>query len=433
MVAVYRELHLTSNDAYAMHPIQFSPEEISILRVHGVVLFADRVIFDAQPPMSAQQLAAVQALCMGPLPEGLVALWMQTAGGRLDYDLEVPMSGNHENVSWTELFWNGSNGYRDLQGWIAHEQELAEESAIAAGASWNGKLAYLPFGGFQYLDRVYTVVEPGPAHGQITAWKQGLPSAWRHRLHEDGLAAVAADLNGAFAALRLDEDPLAPASEFFSGQTLLQYLNNRHRKHGLRSDLMDKVVAFYRRAIVDWRMPLADGSLCLHPVLARAAVQHAIASDDAMLVVELSASGLNFEEPQSGSALATDVAIGQGAFAAAAALVRAGAPVASDALLNINRKIPPELTRALLANGAAPSVAAIVKCAACGAHASAHLIAAACDSAGVEVLPIFATERDDMLAELESKLMKVRNGLLWHYLGPEGIAERIDQLQTFRL
>ena len=42
-----------------MNSIQFSPDEIATLRTHGVVLFADRVIFDAQPPMPAQQIAAV--------------------------------------------------------------------------------------------------------------------------------------------------------------------------------------------------------------------------------------------------------------------------------------------------------------------------------------------------------------------------------------
>jgi len=91
-----------------MHNIRFSPEEISTLRAHGVVLFADRVIFDAQPPMQAQQLAAVQALCAGPIPEALVALWQETAGGRLDYDLALPMNGNIESVSWSEIFWDGS-------------------------------------------------------------------------------------------------------------------------------------------------------------------------------------------------------------------------------------------------------------------------------------------------------------------------------------
>lgn len=35
----------------------FSPEEITTLRQHGVVLFAGRVIFEAQPSMSARRLS----------------------------------------------------------------------------------------------------------------------------------------------------------------------------------------------------------------------------------------------------------------------------------------------------------------------------------------------------------------------------------------
>jgi hypothetical protein len=416
-----------------MNSIQFSPDEISTLRTHGVVLFADRVIFDAQPPMPAQQIAAVQALCAGPIPETLVALWRQTAGGRLDYDLTLPMNGNVEGISWSELFWDGSDGYRDLQGWIEHEQEQAREAAADGGAPWSGKITHLPFGGFEYRDRVYAVVDPGAAHGQIVAWKQGLPPAWTHALHEDGLSTIAPDLHGAFAALHLDEDPLAPTSDYFSGQTLLEYLDDRHQEHGLDLDLMDKLVTFYCRAVVDWRTPLADGRLRHHPALARVALRHAIATDDAALVAELAASGVSFEGPQQGSALATDVAVEHGAFAAAAALVRAGAPVAFDALRNIDGQISPELTSALLANGAEPSVTAIVKCAACGAPASAHLIADACAQAGIDVPPAFVADRDAMLLELETTLAKARDGSLGHYLGPEGLAERIGHLQTFRL
>ncbi len=52
-----------------MHDIRFTPDELSTLREHGVVLFADRVIFDAQPPMPPQQIDAVQALCAGPFPK----------------------------------------------------------------------------------------------------------------------------------------------------------------------------------------------------------------------------------------------------------------------------------------------------------------------------------------------------------------------------
>ena len=418
-----------------MHPddIRFSPDELATLRTHGVVLFADRVIFDAQPPMADPRIAEIEALCAGPLPEALTALWRQTAGGRLDYDLSLPMNGNIEAVGWSELFWDGSDGYHDLQGWIAHEQEIAEEAAGDEGRSWSGKLTHLPFGGFEYLDRVYVVVEPGEAHGNVVAWKHGLPPAWTHALHEDGVSTIAPDLRGAFAALHLDEDPLAPAGDYFSGQELLEYLDHRHEEHGLDIDLMDKLVAFYRRAMLDWRTPLADGTLRHQPATARAALRHAIATDDAGLVAELAAAGVSFQGPQQGSALATDVAIGQGAYAAAMALVRAGAPVAREALANIDGQISPELTGALLANGAEPGVAAIVQCAACGAPASAHLIADACASAGIDVPAAFALEREATLRELKATLLEVRGGSHSHYLGLEGLAERIEHLQAFRL
>ncbi len=416
-----------------MNDIRFTPDELATLREHGIVLFADRVIFEAQPPMPQEEIDAVQALCSGPLPEALVALWRETAGGRLDYDLSLEMNGNLEGISWSELFWNGSDGYDDLQGWIGHEQELAREAAEEGGTPWGGKLTHLPFGGFEYTDRIYAVVEPGAAHGQIVAWKKGLPPAWTHALHEDSVNTIAPDLRGAFAALRLDEDPLAPTSDYFSGQTLLAYLDDRHEEHGLDFDLMDKLVTFYCRAVVDWRTPLAEGTLRHKPQLARVALRHAIGTDDARLVAELAAAGVAFDGPQQGSALATDVAVGQGAFAAASALVRAGAPVAADALRNIDGQISPELTSALLDNGAEPNVAAIVKCAACGAPASAHLIADACAKAGIDVPPAFVAERDAMLLELETALTKMQGGKYGHYLGQEGLAERIEHLQTFRL
>ncbi|MEZ2292431.1 SMI1/KNR4 family protein [Variovorax sp. RCC_210] len=420
-----------------MNDIRFTPDELSTLREHGIVLFADRVIFDAQPPMPQQQIDAVQAQCAGALPEALRTLWQTTAGGRLDYDLSLDMNGNLEAISWSELFWNGSDGYHDLQGWIAHELELAQEAAQEAakesGTPWSGKLTHLPIGGFEYTDRIYAVVEPGAEQGQVVAWKKGLPPAWTHALHEDSVNTVATDLHGAFAALHLDEDPLAPTSDYFSGQTLIEYLDDRHEDHGLDLDLMDKLVAFYSRAVVDWRTPLAEGTLRHHPSLARAALLHATGADDAELVASLAAAGVGFDGPMQGSALATDVAVSHGAYAAAAALVRAGAPVAADALRNIDGQISPELTQALLDNGAEPNVSAIVKCAACGAPASAHLIAEACAKAGIDVPPAFIDERDAMLLDLEDTLARMQGGAYGHYLGQEGIAERIEHLQAFRL
>lgn len=89
---------------------QFSSDEMTQLRDHGIALFADRVIFDAQPPMSADQIDAVQALAGGSMPEAVIELWQTTAGGRLDYDLDVPMHGRPEAVSCVSRSTSGAMG-----------------------------------------------------------------------------------------------------------------------------------------------------------------------------------------------------------------------------------------------------------------------------------------------------------------------------------
>ncbi|POM14311.1 hypothetical protein CSX04_07122 [Burkholderia cepacia] len=242
-----------------MQATDFSDTELADLHAHGIVLFADRVIFDAQPPMPADQIAAVQARCHGDLPPALLELWRTTAGGSLDYDLTLEMNGHIEAISWGELFYNGSNGYRDLEGWIDHELELAEEAADEHSRPWSGRLDVLPFGGFEYCDRIYVVTDPDAKdRGHVLAWKQGLPPAWRGAMHEDGLATVAPDLYAAFGALQLDADPLEPGGEHGTGATLLDYIDDRQAEHGLSASLGDKVIAFYRRAVIDWRTPLAD-------------------------------------------------------------------------------------------------------------------------------------------------------------------------------
>jgi hypothetical protein len=276
-------------------------------------------------------------------------------------------------------------------------------------------------------------VEPGDAHGQIIAWKQGLPPAWTHALHEDGLSPIATDLYGAFAALHLDEDPLEPADEYFTGQTLLEYLDQRHEEHGLPLELLDKLVAFYRRAVVDWRTPLAEGTLARDATLSHIALRHAVATDDAGLVADLAAAGVQFDAPLQGSANATDLAVSHGAYHAAAALVEAGAPVSADVLDHIEGAPSPELTTQLLARGAQPDAAAMAQCVACGAPASARVIGDALALRSEDVAAGFEAARAALLEELEGALAKVRSGELTHYLGPEGLVRRAEHLREFEL
>ncbi len=417
------------------HPHEpFGEAELEILRRHGIVLFARRVIFDARAPMPPARIAAVEAACAGPLPQELLVLWRTTAGGRMDYDLHLPMNGNQESLDWTELFHDGSDGEQDLQAWIAHEVEGARAAAAEPGAEpWDGRLTLLPIGGAESHDRVYVVVEPGADEGHVLAWKQGLPPAFPHEMHEDGMSTLAPDLLAAFEALQLDEDPLAPAGDYFTGQSLLAWLDDRHQAHGLAIELVDRVVDFYRQAMVDWRTPLAEGTLAQDAALARVALRHAIAADDAELVGRLAAAGVPLDGPLHGSAIGTDLAMSQGAHAAAAALVRAGAAVEPDALEVIDTEISPELVGLLLARGAEPSPLAIAECVACGAPDAARLIAAAYARNHEDLPAAFEAARRTMLAELEASLEAVQSGERSHYLGLAGLTRRIDHLLGFRL
>lgn len=405
----------------------FTAGETQALREHGIVMFLDRVLIDAQPPMSDARIAEVEAVCEGPLPPALLDLWRLTAGGELAYDLRAQMDGNEEALSWSELFYDGSDQYRDLQGWIEHEQECAQEAAAEDGATWNGKLRYLPIGGFEYCDRIYVAVEPGPRAGAVVAWKQGLPG-WTHTLQQDGIATIAPDLHTAFAALCLETDP--EEDQDSTGLRVLEYLDERVSDHGMPDGLAERVAAFYRRALVDWRGPLEAGTLAGSPNLASLALQHAVAKDDAVLVRRLAALGLRFDAPLRGSAQPVDVALMQHAYAAAEALLEAGAPVSPTAIHRFDREPPSALVARLLAQGAVADALGVARCVACGSPEAARLVAQAC---GEGIAAAYAEVRDSMATRYQEDLQRVRSGKLGHYLGADGLAARVANLRGFSL
>lgn len=228
-------------------PDGFTVDEIAQLRSHGVVLFADRVIYEAQPPMPPEQVAEVAERCNGGLPDSLLALWQVTAGGRLDYDLSLTSDGNRVEASWAELFYNDSDGYHDLTGWIDAELDLQREVDSARDEPPTGKLDAVPIGGFEYTDRIYVITEPG-ARGRVVAWMMALPPAWNGPLKEDTVLDVAADLPAAFRRLRLDADPLKSDDGAATGVEFLEYVDERRSK-GLSGPLADKLIDYYRRAI----------------------------------------------------------------------------------------------------------------------------------------------------------------------------------------
>ncbi len=266
--------------------------------------------------------------------------------------------------------------------------------------------------------------------GRVLAWKQGLPPAWRGNLHQDAVATVAGDLVSAFRELHLETDPLASPGGYSISDEFLEYLSERQEEHGMQKALADKLTAFYRRAMLDWRTPLADGTLSAHPALVRLSIRDAVGSDDAELVGRLAAAGVVFDGVVSGSHGPTSFALARGAYAAAMALIQAGAPVEEDALDEVHGNLPPELAHTLLGAGAKPTANAMANCVAYGAIESARIIGAAMSSQGVPTAE-YDQAAAVMLEGLERDATKVRAGKLHHYLGLEGLELHVQRLRDF--
>lgn len=272
-----------------------SADERQRLRAHGLVEFAGRLILQAQPAISDEQLAEVERRLGRPLPPTLVDLWRHAYGGRLDYDLRVDYQGHLHCYSLRELFYPGSDGYYDLWGWLEQEQEGAREFAEERGEAWNGLLDYLPIGGFEYLERLYICVAPGANFGAVHAWSRGLPPAWTMQLHQDSFCRVADDLQALFAQLNFEQDPLADDAED-SGLELLEALLPLEEGDEVDQALAAKLKASMATQVLDWQAALADGSLISRRDLQCLALEHAVASGDLDLLARLEAAGIELAQ-----------------------------------------------------------------------------------------------------------------------------------------
>ncbi|WP_323740382.1 SMI1/KNR4 family protein, partial [Pseudomonas aeruginosa] len=239
--------------------MELSPAERQLLLAHRLAVFDGCVVYDAQPPVSAEHVQRLAEGLAGPIPEDLLRLWRTCFGGRLGYDLEVDYDGHRHPFSFSELFYPDSDGYHDLWGWIEHERELAAEAATEEGRDWNGKLAYLPFGGFEYLERLYVCVEPGPEHGAVIAWSHGLPPAWAGRLHQDSVTRLADDVGGLFRLLSFEQDPFDAENACGVADELLEALDALEAAGEPGKALKGRLEVLLRQRILDWRPALADG------------------------------------------------------------------------------------------------------------------------------------------------------------------------------
>lgn len=354
----------------------------------GFALFEDRLIYEAQPPVDAATLAKIEAKCAGPLPEGLKALWRTAFGGSVDYALEIELGDQIVEFSFAELFYPESGGYRDLWGWIEHEEELAEEAAEEEGKSFDGKLRYLPLGGFEYTDRLYVYVESGPLHGTVHAWMHGLPPAWVLRLNEDRAGRIADDVPSLFRKLDLEEDPFAEGGDDIrTGTQVAGVIADLAKDDSALADQLRRIV---RDGVVDWRKAAAGGSIARAPRLLRIAMLDACKQGDRAALASLAKSGCDLKTRLRSGGNALDFALVHGRLDLVDWLLTQGLDPA-NAIRNGASKATPDLVRRLLKAGAKPDPIAARSAALAGLHDSAVLIAEA----------LSAAERRELIADLD--------------------------------
>jgi hypothetical protein len=386
----------------------FTDDERAILRAHELAVYRDKLILEAQPPISDDALTKVGRFVAGSVPDDLTALWRTAFGGALDYDLQVAFGEHEYSTSFSELFYPESSQYRDLFGWIEHELELASEAAEndavehdaddeEEGASDDRadddrddsadgeparveRLTHLPFGGFEYLERMYCVTS-GPELGSVYLWARALPPAWRE-LTEDSVVQVSASVAELFDQLSLDDDPWSELADGSArGLEMKSAIEQLRPEHAALAGKLQQLV---QRSIFDVEATLDAAALQSNafgaphaPAVKRAlilSVCRACAKDEPQPVQRLLANGCPLSLRVRAKTTILPYAIARGAYAVAAAALASRLPLAEDPIVSAEG-IPPELLDALIGRGVPFDAEAPLSIASAGDVASALRVA----------------------------------------------------------
>jgi hypothetical protein len=227
--------------------VEFTDEERQVLRCLQIAVFRNKIILDAQLPITDAQLAEIETRVDGKVSPELLALWTTSFGGALDYDYEIAFGDHLYSASLRELFYPGSDHYHDLYGWIERELEIGQEIAEERGLPLPERTPFIPFGGFEYLERFYVSLRP-EEYGSVVVYAQGIP--WKGRLNKDSVPSVASSVTELFDQLSLDEDPLDEKSdEYANGKDMVERIHDVEVDH---PDLARKLKDVVRSSIFDW-------------------------------------------------------------------------------------------------------------------------------------------------------------------------------------
>lgn len=273
-----------------------------------IAVFEDRIIYEAMPPVTEGEIARIETMLSGPIPPELRELWSLCYGGWLDYDLDVSFGSHVHSFCFSMIFAPGGRKYHDLDGWIAHERERAQEEDDDSGDKLP-LLDYLPIGGFEYLERAYVCVRPDD-YGSVHVWSQGIPPGWTLRLHDDSQTRVADNLRAFFRMLDLPQDPfVTPANECDRGPEALGAIKGAVKSGALGGADAAALKALYRSAIADWPKALECGTLGASQRLARLALMRAAKTGDMDLLSRIQAQDVDIAQPLAGGGNLLDHAL----------------------------------------------------------------------------------------------------------------------------
>lgn len=355
----------------------------------GLAVFEARIIFKAQPPVSDAEIARLEASLCGPIPPDLVALWKICYGGRLDYDLDVAFGEHIRQFNFGELFYPGSCGYNDLDGWIADERNLemlqspAQSSWIRRsasrvlgrrGATTPPKLELLPFGGFEYLDCLYVRVTEND-YGAVYAYSEGILPARSLRLHESSFARIADSVRGLFRALYLERNPFTAARDSFThGMDAIDAIAQARLERKAGASDAGVLEAILTGAIADWHTALKRGTLSSDRRLARLALEHAVETGNWELLQRLEEQGMDPARPLTRGGNLLDHFLLRGQFGVANALLDRGLRP-DEWTLQCAPDAAPALVHRLREAGAAPNQYAVLNAVRAGYFDNAELMA----------------------------------------------------------
>jgi hypothetical protein len=410
--------------------VEFTNSELSLMRQLGVAIFRDKLILNAQPPITDIQIASVRTKVDGEIPPELIALWRTSFGGALDYDYEVVFGEHLYTASLRELFYPGSDHYLDLDGWIEHELEMAQEVAEEESKPIPHRTPFVPFGGFEYLERFYVSLQPDE-YGSILVYAQGIP--WKGRLNEDSVARVADSVSELFDQLALNEDPFDEAcGKYASGKEMVERILEIEAEH---PQLAEKLKQIVRQSIVDWQSMIERTNFTQELTseeskALRLALLYAVDRRDVDLIDRLHKRGAPLDITLLGTGGILDCAMVKQAFDVVERLVELNVDLGDAPILHATN-CSDELLQRLISHGATFDEEAIYSAAETGAIKGAIALVNSSQVVEQESTSQISSTAVERAARHDEDATKVETGQLGSYLTANDYRKQATLLREF--